>query len=126
MRLNALAAGAAVATLALAASPAPAQDFLSAPLLMGVYDCHDQTNTRRKELMFALLDDSSYNDYLGVARGYTYDPSTGILEIGMETGGAARYLRIYEHAFRGIDENGELLGFTCPLNTMLDPIHPRW
>ena len=126
MTFNRLAPWLAAAVLALAASPALAEDFWSAPLLPGVYDCHDQALNRRKELMFALLDDTTYNDYRGVAGSYAYDPSTGIIEIGLQTGGAARYIRIYENAFRGIDETGKLLGFTCPLNTSLDAVHPRW
>jgi hypothetical protein len=59
MRLNRLAALVAAATLALSASPALAQDFLTAPLLLGVYECNDQALGRHKDLMFALLDDTT-------------------------------------------------------------------
>jgi hypothetical protein len=44
----------------------------------------------------------------------------------LQKGAPARYIRVYENAFRGIDETGALLGFNCPLNTSLDPINPRW
>jgi hypothetical protein len=126
MRTNFLTGVVAAAFMVFAASPAMAQDFLSAPLLMGVYECNDQALGRHKDLMFALLDDTTYNDYLGRRGTYAYDSSTGILEIGLQKGAPARYVRVYENAFRGIDETGAKLGFNCPLNTSLDPINPRW
>jgi hypothetical protein len=108
------------------AAPSQAQGFLTSPLTLGVYECHDQMNTPTLDLWFGLLGASSYSNYDGKIGTYTYDPATGVITVSLQGRAGARYLRIGESAFRGVNEDGSLSGHTCPLNRAKDPAHPPW
>jgi hypothetical protein len=110
----------------LACQSALAEDFLSAPVQPGVYMCRDQGFNPNPKLIFGLINDVLYSSFDGVVGTYAYDRSTGILEIGLQTGAPARYVRIFENAFRGLNEDGSLNQFVCPLNPEQDPTSPPW
>jgi hypothetical protein len=108
------------------AAPTQAQDFLTSPLNLGVYECHDQMNAPTLDLWFGLLDADRYSNYDGKIGAYAYDPATGVIAVGVQNGTGARYLRIGESTFRAINEDGSLGGHTCPLNRAKDPAHSPW
>lgn len=105
---------------------ASGEDFFQSPLLMGVYECYDQNANPTPEMMFGLIDEETYSNYDGYVGSYDYDPSTGIIEVGAETGAPARFVRISDRNFRALNEDGSLAGFVCPLNQAKDPSNPPW
>jgi hypothetical protein len=114
------------AIVLLTAAPAAAKDFLSSPLSLGVYECHDQMNNPSYTLMFGLIDENTYSNYDGLIGTYAYDPDTGVISVGLDKGAPARYVRTMDTAFRGLNEDGSLAGFTCPLNRAKDATQPPW
>jgi hypothetical protein len=103
-----------------------ADDFTGTALTMGVYECHDQLFNIDPVMMFGLLDDTSYKNYDGDVGSYAFDQESGILQVGLQTGAPARFLRIETTVFRALNEDGTLAGFVCPLNAAKDPNSPPW
>ncbi len=93
---------------------------------MGVYECHDQMANIDTVMMFGLIDATSYKKYDGDVGGYAFDRESGIIQIGLQTGAPARFVRIGATAFRALNEDGTLAGFVCPLNPAKDPNSPPW
>ena len=114
------------ACLSIWGGPAIAQEYLSLPLVMGVYECYDQSANPTPDMMFGLLDDTNYNNYDGVTGTYAYDPTSGTIEVGLQTGAPARFVRIAETGFRALNDDGSLAGFVCPLNRAKDANSPPW
>ena len=103
-----------------------ADDFSGTALTMGVYECHDQMANIDTVMMFGLIDATSYKNYDGDVGGYAFDRESGIIQIGLQTGAPARFVRIGATAFRALNEDGTLAGFVCPLNPSKDPNSPPW
>ena len=103
-----------------------ADDFAGTPLTMGVYECHDQLFNIDPVMMFGLLDDTIYKNYDGDVGSYAFDQESGIIQVGLQTGAPARFVRIGATLFRAMNEDGTLAGFVCPLNPAKDPNSPPW
>ena len=124
--LGRLAASLAAVVVSLSISHSLAQDFLSAPLVRGVYTCHDQAYTPIYDMWFGLLDESNYSNYDGHFGTYAYDPVTGVLEIGLETGAPSLFARIGETTFQAMEGDGSLKAHVCPFNAEQDSANPPW
>jgi hypothetical protein len=76
-------------------------------------------------MAFGIIDGSTYMSSGGRRGRYTYNAGTGVLTL--DPGATpARYQRIGATAFRVLEPNGRLGGFTCPLNRSKSPSRPPW
>ncbi len=116
-------------------APAPAKSTQTTPtagasaampelVAAGVYECINQMGVATP-LSFGIIDRSQYNDSNGKRGRYAYDAQTGTLTLDPGPS-PARYRRISATTFRLVREDGSLGGFTCPLNTMKNPLRPPW
>ena len=103
-----------------------ADDFSGTALTMGVYECHDQLFNIDPVMMFGLIDATSYKNYDGDVGSYAFDQASGVIQVGLQTGAPARFVRIGTTVFRALNEDGTLAGFVCPLNPAKDPNSPPW
>ncbi len=108
-----------------AARPMPAPDAGTAePIRAGVYECMNQA-AMVTPMAFGILDASSYMASNGKRGQYKYDAASATLTL--DPGATpARYRRISATTFRPIREDGQLGGFTCPLNTSKNANRPPW
>jgi hypothetical protein len=96
-----------------AAAPAP-----------GVYECMNQQAVVTP-MAFGLIDGSWYMSSAGKRGRYTYDAASA--ELTLDPGPTpARFKLTGPTVFRPIREDGQLGGFTCPLNRAKNPSRPPW
>jgi hypothetical protein len=74
-------------------------------------------------MAFGLIDETSFTTSGGRRGRYTY--SAGILTLDSGAS-AARYQRTGPNLFRPLLANGQLGGFTCPLNRAKSPTRLPW
>lgn len=102
---------------------APTQTGGPAPT-PGVYECINQ-QAMISPMEFGIIDGSTYMSSMGKRGRYAYDAATGVLSL--DPGATpARFQRISPTTFRVITPNGQLGGFTCPLNRAKNPSRPPW
>lgn len=90
----------------------------------GVYECMNQ-QAMISPMAFGLIDGSTYTTSGGRRGRYSYDAGTGVLTL--DPGATpARYKRTGANLFRPLLENGQLGGFTCPLNRAKSPTRLPW
>ena len=121
-----VAARIALAVVCVQTTAIRADEFSGTPLKMGVYECYDQNANIDTVMMFGLIDATSYKNYDGDVGSYAFDQESGIIQVGLQTGAPARFVRIGATAFRALNEDGTLAGFVCPLNSAKDPNSPPW
>jgi hypothetical protein len=108
-----------------AAMQAPSPDAdTAAPIRPGVYECMNQS-AMVTPMAFGILDSSSYMASNGKRGQYKYDIASATLSLDPGTT-PARYRRISATTFRLIREDGQLGGFTCPLNPSKNANRPPW
>lgn len=124
-----------VATPGRAAAAAPAPALAAAPegagaagvggaIVPGVYECINQ-QAMITPMSFGIVDGSTFVNSEGRRGRYAYDAGSATLTL--EPGaGQARYKRVNSTLFRPIREDGQLGGFTCPLNRAKNPSRPPW
>lgn len=105
------------------AKPAPPAGF-AGPIPPGVYECMNQSAIATP-LAFGILDESTYMASNGKRGRYKYDAATATLSLDPDAV-PARYRRISATTFRLLREDGQLGGFTCPLNRAKNPTRPPW
>ena len=94
------------------------------PQVPGVYECLNQQGMI-SPMAFGLIDGSTYTTSGGRRGPYTYNAATGVLTL--DTGAnAARYQRAGPTWFRPLLPNGQLGGFSCPLNRAKSPTRLPW
>jgi hypothetical protein len=90
----------------------------------GVYECYGQS-VMVTMMAFGIIDGSTFMNSSGRRGRYTYNAGTGVLTL--EPGaGQARYKKAGPTWFRPLLPNGQLGGFTCPLNRAKSPTRPPW
>lgn len=109
---------------ATAAAEAANAAAATGPIVPGVYQCMNQ-QAQISMMAFGIIDGSSYMTDGGRRGRYTFNAGTGVLTLdsGPE---AARYQRTGANLFRPLLPNGQLGGFTCPLNRAKSPTRPPW
>jgi hypothetical protein len=108
-----------------AVKPASAPDVSTAePIRPGVYECINQAGVATP-LAFGIQDASSYMASNGKRGQYEYDVASATLML--DPGPTpARYRRVSATTFRLVQEDGQLGGFTCPLNQSKNADRPPW
>ena len=90
----------------------------------GVYECYGQ-RVMVTMMAFGIIDGSTFMNSSGRRGRYTYNAGTGVLTL--EPGaGQALYKKAGPTWFRPLLPNGQLGGFTCPLNRAKSPTRPPW
>ena len=107
-----------------AAAPSPLAAGTAEPIRPGVYECMNQAAIATP-MAFAILDATTYMASNGKRGQYTYDAGSATLSLDPGTA-PARYRRISATTFRPIREDGQLGGFTCPLNPAKNANRPPW
>lgn len=107
-----------------AATAAAAAAGVGGPIQPGVYECMNQQAVVTM-MAFGIIDGSTFMNSSGRRGRYTYDAGTGVLTL--EPGaGQALYKKAGPTWFRPLLPNGQLGGFTCPLNRAKSPTRPPW
>jgi hypothetical protein len=109
---------------ATAAAAAASTAAIGGPVVPGVYECINQ-QAQISMMAFGIVDGSSYMTDGGRRGHYSYNGATGVLTLDPGTG-QARYQRTGANLFRPLLPNGQLGGFTCPLNRAKNPSRPPW
>ncbi len=90
----------------------------------GVYECMNQ-QPMVTMMAFGIIDGSTFMNSSGRRGRYSYNAGTGVLTL--EPGaGQALYKKAGPTWFRPLLPNGQLGGFTCPLNHAKSPTRPPW
>lgn len=92
------------------------------PPIPGVYECMNQ-QAMISPMGFGLIDASTFTTSGGRRGRYTYGDGILTLDSGAN---AARYQRTGPNLFRPLLPNGQLGGFTCPLNRAKSPTRLPW
>jgi hypothetical protein len=107
-----------------AATAASAAAGVGGPIQPGVYECMNQ-QAMVTMMAFGIIDGSTFMNSSGRRGRYNYNAGTGVLTL--EPGaGQALYKKAGPTWFRPLLPNGQLGGFTCPLNRAKSPTRPPW